>query len=115
MYDSLYSKCSSNVQQIACLLKAERPNIELNFMHAHMQSGGSDCGAFAMAYATALCLEKLPGKFVFDQTVTRQHLLKCLEMQCSQFTANVDKDESDQSRQQNCTVNVECPTLLENP
>ena len=27
------------------------------------------------------CLGKLPGKFVFDQTVVRQHLLKCLKMQ----------------------------------
>ena len=82
VYDSLYSSCSSNVQQqIACLLKADRPNIELHFVDVHKQSGGSDCGAFAIAYATTLCLGKLPGKFVFDQTVMRQHLLKCLEMQ----------------------------------
>ena len=79
MYNSLYSSCSSNVQkQIACLLKAERPNIELN---VYMQSRGSDCGAFAIAHATTLCLEKLPVKFVFNQTAMRQHLLKCLEMQ----------------------------------
>ena len=82
VYDSLYSSCSSNVQQqIACLLKADRPNIELHFVDVHKQSGGSDCGAFAIAYATTLCLGKLPGKFVFDQTVMRQHLRKCLEMQ----------------------------------
>ena len=82
VYDSLYSSCSSNVQQqIACLLKADRPNIELRFVDVHKQSGGSDCGAFAIAYATTPCLGKLSGKFVFDQTVMRQHLLKCLEMQ----------------------------------
>ena len=81
MYNSLYSSCSSNVQkQIACLLKAERPNIELNFIDVYMQSRGSDCGAFAIAYATTLCLGKLPVKFVFNQTAMRQHLLKCLEM-----------------------------------
>ena len=62
VYDSLYSSCSSNVQQqIACLLKAERPNIELHFVDVRMQSGGSDCGAFAIAYqqpsAWESCLE----------------------------------------------------------
>ena len=82
VYDSLYSSCSSNVQQqIACLLKEERPNIDLHFVDVHMQSGGSDCGAFAIAYATALCLGELPGKFRFDQTVMRRHLLRCLELQ----------------------------------
>ena len=36
--DSLYSSYSSNVQQqIACLLKAERPNIELHFVDVHMR------------------------------------------------------------------------------
>ena len=62
-------------------LKADRPNIELHFVDVHKQSRGSDCGAFAIAYATTLCLEKLPRKFVFDQMVMRQHLRKCLEMQ----------------------------------
>ena len=93
VYDSWYSSCSSNVQQqIACLLKAESPDIELHFVDVHMQSGGSDCGVFAIAYATALCLGKLPGKFVFDRTVMRPHsnALKCNISQCFQFTASVD-------------------------
>ena len=82
VYDSMYTSCSSSVQQqIASMLKAEKPDIELHFVDVHMQSGGSDCGAFAIAYATALCLGKQPGKFVFDQTAMRHHLLKCLEAQ----------------------------------
>ena len=42
VYISLYSSCSSNgQQQIACLLKADRPNIELHFVDVHKQSGNS--------------------------------------------------------------------------
>ena len=109
VYDSLYSSCSSNVQQqIACLLKAERPNIELHFVDVHMQSGGSDCGAFAIAYATALCLGKLPGKFVFDQTVMRQHLLKCLEMQCfTMFPVHSERRQGGRIRSKQ-TVKLYC-------
>ena len=74
MCDMLYSSCHLNVQQqIACLLKGDRPSIELHFVDFHKQSGGSDCGAFAIAYATTLCLGKVPEEFVFvfDQMIIR--------------------------------------------
>ena len=72
MCDMLYSSCRSNVhQQIACLLKDNKPNIELYFVGFHKQSGGNVCGTLAIAYATTLCLGKVPEKFVFvfDQII----------------------------------------------
>jgi len=63
VYDSLYSTCCTNVkQQIASLLKTEETSINLQVVDVHTQSGGSDCGLYAIAYATALCL----GMELFD-------------------------------------------------
>ena len=39
-----------------------------------MQSGGTDCGVLAVAFATSLALGKPPGQFHFDQQRMRQHL-----------------------------------------
>ena len=44
-----------------------------------MQSGGYDCGLFAVAFATALVHGEQSGRFQFDQNKMRQHLLKCLQ------------------------------------
>ena len=44
-----------------------------------MQFGGTDCGVFAVAFATSLALGKAPGQFHFDQQRMRQHLFNCLE------------------------------------
>ena len=44
-----------------------------------MQSGLSDCGLFAIAFATALIFGKQPCEFMFQQRQTRSHLIQCLE------------------------------------
>ena len=40
-----------------------------------MQAGGSDCGLFAIAFATSLCYGQSPGKFHFDQSTS----ISCFE------------------------------------
>ena len=42
--------------QIASLLATKQPTIRVKFMDVQIQSGMSDCGLFAIAYATALSL-----------------------------------------------------------
>ena len=82
VYDSMNSLCSSNVQQqIACLLNTFKSHIFLNFVDVHLQDGGSDCGLLSLAYATALCYNKNPGSYMFDQSSLRHHLVQCLEKQ----------------------------------
>ena len=44
-----------------------------------LQKGGSDCGLFAIASATAICNGQSPENIQFDQSQMRPHLLKCLE------------------------------------
>ena len=80
VYDSMYSCASTSIkQQIAALLATPSNSITLKFVDVQMQSGGYDCGLFAVAFATALVLGKNPGQFLFDQTAMRKHLWKCLK------------------------------------
>ena len=85
VYDSMYpSGGQATKQQIACLMRVAEPNLTLTFAGVQMQAGGSDCGIFALAFATAICFGHSPGKFHFDQQRMRTHLIECLEKK--QFT-----------------------------
>ena len=80
VYDSLY--CSPPVvvkQQTASLLATQKPKIPRKYVDVQMQSGGNDCGLFAIAFATALCLGELPGRYIFEQSSMRAPLIHCLE------------------------------------
>ena len=64
VFDSLYSSSSTSVKtQVAALLATDRPSISMSFMDVQMQSGSSDCGIFAIAFATALVFGRRPGEF----------------------------------------------------
>ena len=75
VYDSMYPSVGTYTKkQIASILCTEQSEIELHIMDVQMQAGGSDCGIFALAFATAIVNGIPPGKFVFDQAKMRQHL-----------------------------------------
>ena len=81
VYDSMYALASTTTKaQVAALLHSTLPSIQLSFMSVQMQSGGTDCGVFAIAFATSFALGKPPGQFHFDQQKMRQHLFNCLEL-----------------------------------
>ena len=46
----------------------------------HRQTGGQDCGVYAIAILTALAFCHDPAKIKFNQSAMRLHLIKCLEM-----------------------------------
>ena len=48
-------------------------------MQVTLQTNGSDCGIYAIAFATALCLGQSPGLLQFDESRMISHLAKCLE------------------------------------
>ena len=70
---------STFVFEVACLMRVSEPNLTLTFADVQMQAGGSDCGVFALAFATAICYGHSPGKFHFDQQRMRAHSIECLE------------------------------------
>ena len=65
IYDSVYSTaCDELQQQIASILITQHSSIILHFIDVQLQSGSSDCGLFAIAYATALVFGEMPQNFV---------------------------------------------------
>ena len=50
----------------------------LNFVPVQQQSNGSDCGVFAIAFATCLVLKTEPRQETFDVIGIRHHLASCL-------------------------------------
>ena len=58
IYDSKLRKTKVHPQvtkQIASLRHTKGPQLKLRVMHSQGQSGGNDCGLFAIATATSLC------------------------------------------------------------
>ena len=79
IYDSLFSTPpSSLVQQLCSLLQPKDSHLVVNMTNMQSQSGGSDCGFFAIASATALCHGQNPSSLKWIQIMMRQHLLNCL-------------------------------------
>jgi len=80
VYDSMYpSAGQATKQQVASITMVAEPELTLSFIDVQMQAGGSDCGVFALAFATAICFGHSPGKFQFNQQQMRSHLIDCLE------------------------------------
>ena len=82
VYDSLYPTSSPHVKlQIASLMFSSAKEIRVSFKDVQMQGGGSDCGVFAVAFATAIVLGNDPSCLMFDQPQLRHHLICFFEKQ----------------------------------
>lgn len=78
VYDSLFSTLSSSaVRQVCNLLHSTEPELTVHMMNVQVQSGGSDCGLFAIAYAHTLCLGQDPCSKMWTQDIMRRHLVDC--------------------------------------
>lgn len=78
-YDSLYPSISSLTKaQISAVMSCAERKITILRQKTQFQAGGSDCGLFAIAYATDLCLGQEPASVRYNQQVMRSHLLECL-------------------------------------
>ena len=75
LYDSLYHDIISQ-EQTNDLLGGSL--VALNFVPVQQQTNGSDCGVFAIAFATCLTLERDPSQITFDIHGMRPHLASCL-------------------------------------
>lgn len=73
---ALYSRTK---QQIASILFLPSKKINVNFVEVQVQSGGSDCGLYSLAFAESLCSGDDPAEIQYNQHKFRQHLVKCLE------------------------------------
>ena len=79
VYDSGEKHISyRNKDQVTSLLFTERSTIKIKFMNVQIQYGSSDCGLFAVAFATSLCGID-PTTCIYRQPNMRRHFLACID------------------------------------
>ena len=69
----------STVCQVYNLLQPCQSEAVIEMMDVQTQSGGNDCGLFAIAFAVALCNGTSPCDSTFTQSLMRSHLSGCLQ------------------------------------
>ena len=80
VYDSLHGRLDKHTRTlIADLMQSQQRTIEVCYADVQRQSGGSDCGLFAVAFAVSICCFQDPATISFHQKDMRKHLLACLE------------------------------------
>ena len=81
LYDSLYSGIAPFTrEQIGALLfNQDSDVIEICVPPVDQQTNGTDCGVFAIAFATALCYNMDPTSLKFNRRAIRAHLLDSLK------------------------------------
>ena len=67
-----------NKEEIAALLNTGEDTITIQYMNVQHQYGGSDCGLFALAFATTLSTGMDPTACTFNQELMREHFLSCI-------------------------------------
>ena len=80
VYDSLNQELTAPlVRQLSTLYSPDPglPSIFIVPMQS-TQTGGVDCGLYALAYAVELAHGGNPSKYMYDQAKFRRHLLQCL-------------------------------------
>ena len=64
VYDSLYSAVSSSTQtQVASIMRSKKSSVTFAAERTQYQQGGTDCGLFAIAFATHLCYGNNPAAY----------------------------------------------------
>ncbi len=80
VYDSTLETINAETKKAICsLLKPKEDVFHFDLADVQKQSNSSDCGLFAVAFATELVYGGSPCSCIFDVTVLRSHLLECLE------------------------------------
>lgn len=83
--DSVYSEPNEYVRmQMVSIYRDGSDQLPFTVQPSQKQSGGLDCGAFAISNAFELAAGTTPdalSKIRFDQSAMRQHLLACFEAQ----------------------------------
>ena len=64
VYDSKYQYISESTQKIiSCMTMPDRNYIDVHIQNTQKQSGSSDCGLYAIAFAVELCFGNNPASF----------------------------------------------------
>ena len=78
VYDSIFQYSDKETEQIiTSLFQFGSNKLTLKVAHSQKQKGGTDCGVFAIAFATAIAFEMNPSKLRLKQESLRAHLVTC--------------------------------------
>ena len=80
LFDSLRTKSPDHsiLSQASTILQSKANKIKLKMVNVQQQSGSSDCGLFALAFAYDLCSDVDPFTKVYLQSKMRSHFNECL-------------------------------------
>ena len=81
IYDSVYSSVNKETEKVVFNIFTGGSKMTINMRPFQKQSGGADCGLFALAAVTALAFNIDPSILKLNQEVMRQHLVTCLHNQ----------------------------------
>ena len=78
VYDSLYITLDKPPNIVLAIFYSKDQLFKNRVIHPQKQNGGSDCGVYAIAFATSIAIShKVDMKF--DQARMRAHLVSCIE------------------------------------
>ena len=79
VFDSVHDNISSHtVNQICGIFHSQKKSIKIEIMNLVKQSGSTNCGLFALAFATSLCHGEVPVEKRYKQG-ERAHLRSVFE------------------------------------
>ena len=112
-YSKYVSLTKSTMTLLTNLVKSKNRFFTAQITNTIKQSGSSDCGVFAAAYASSLAFGHNPCAFVYDQCRMREHLLRCLQQKKMEpFEFSIHKNA--ENRHSMCSV-CKCILLLQMP
>ena len=81
IYDSFVpsSITRQTMINVCSIMKTRKKEIHFDLVNVMRQPNGSNCGLFAVAFATELAHGYDPALCLWDTAVMRQHLISCLE------------------------------------
>ena len=100
MFDSVHNNISSDtINQICSIVHSQKKSIKIEIMDVLKQRGSTDCGLFALVFATSLCHEELPSERKYIQGDLRAHLSSIFELNNPSVkpfpSSNRQKEEND--------------------
>jgi hypothetical protein len=79
IFDSMYPTLTNSLQlQIASLLCTKETVVTVKYRQCQLQNGATDCGLFALAFASVIASGAHPSAYQFNQSLMRQHLDDCI-------------------------------------
>jgi len=116
VFDSNYSHISYDVKkQIASIVKSSHEKINIKLEKTQQQMNGTDCGIYAIAFATDLCHGNDPASLEYaNGKQLRNHLVHCFENGCiSPFPSTPRKKKKAVMESVNIFCKCRLPYVLE--